>query len=45
LEVGGKTLKTLVTQVPKDLNATLGKLGLLPLFAHPPAWAPADCSK
>jgi transposase len=45
LEVEGKTLKTLVTQVPKDLNATLNKLGLLPLFAHPPTWAPADCSK
>jgi len=45
LEVEGKTLKTLVTQVPKDLNATLNQLGLLPLFAHPPTWAPADCSK
>jgi transposase len=45
LQVEGKTLKTLVTQVPNDLNATLNKLGLLPLFAHPPTWAPADCSK
>jgi transposase len=45
LELGGKTFKTLVTQVPKDLNATLNKLGLLPLFAHSPTWAPADCSK
>jgi len=39
LAVGGKTFKTKVTQVPKDLNATLNKLGLLPLFAQPPAWA------
>jgi transposase len=45
LEVGGKIFKTMVTQVPKDLNGTLDKLGLLPLFAHPPAWAPASCSK
>jgi len=40
LEIGGKTFKTMVTHVPKDLNATLNKLGLLPLFAQPPAWAP-----
>jgi len=26
--------------VPKDLNATRNKLGLLPLFAGPPVWAP-----
>ena len=45
LDLGGKIFKTMVTQVPKDLNATLNKLGLLPLFAHPPTWAPADCSK
>jgi hypothetical protein len=45
LEVGGKALKIKVTQVPKDLNATLNKLGLLSLFSQPPAWAPADCSK
>lgn len=45
LEVGGKIFRTMVTQVPKDLNATLNKLGLLPLFAHPPAWAPASRSK
>jgi transposase len=45
LEVGGKIFKTMVTQVPKDLNGTLDKSGLLPLFAHPPAWAPASCSK
>jgi hypothetical protein len=29
----------MVTQVPKDLNGTLNKLGLLPLFSQPPAWA------
>jgi transposase len=40
LEAGGKPFKTMVTQVPKDLNGTLNKLGLLPLFAQPPAWAP-----
>jgi transposase len=38
LEVEGKALKTKVTRVPKDLNATLSKLGLLPLFAQPPPW-------
>ncbi len=45
LEVGGKVFKTMVTQVPKDLNSTLDKLGLLPLFTHPPAWVPTTCSK
>jgi len=45
LEVGGKAFKTLLTQVPKDMNATLDKLGLLPLFAAPPAWATGNCSK
>ena len=45
LELGGKAFKTMVTQVPQDLNDALDKLGLLPLFTHPPAWAPANCSK
>jgi transposase len=45
LEVEGKVLRTLVTQVPKDLNPTLNQLGLLPLFSQPPSWAPATCSK
>ena len=45
LEVEGKPFKTMVTQVPRDLNAILSKLGLLPLFAQPPTWAPATCSK
>jgi transposase len=44
LEVNGQPFKTLVTQVPKDLNPLLSQLGLLPLFAQPPAWASA-CSK
>ena len=39
LTVGGKTFTLKVTQVPKDLNATLTRLGLLPLFSQPPAWA------
>ena len=45
LEVQGKPFKMMVTQVPADLNATLSKLGLLPLFSQPPAWAPGVCSK
>jgi transposase len=40
LQVEGKTLKTLVTEVPKDLNPVISKLGLLPLFSQPPVWAP-----
>jgi len=32
-------------QVPKDMNAMLDKLGLLPLFAAPPVWATASWSK
>jgi transposase len=38
LELGGGTFKTMVTQVPKDLNDMLAKLDLLELFAKPPAW-------
>ena len=45
LEVHGKHFKTMVAQVPKDLNATLNKLGLLPLFSQPPSWASEVCSK
>lgn len=45
LKVAGKTLKTLVTDVPKDLNGVLSKLELLPLFSQPPAWARTACSK
>jgi transposase len=45
LEVEGKPFKTMVTQVPRDLNAILSKLGLLPRFSQPPTWAPGACSK
>jgi hypothetical protein len=45
LELDGKGFKTMVTRVPKDLNGTLNKLDLLPLFAHPPSWAQVGCSK
>lgn len=45
LELAGKALRTAVTQVPKDLNELLGKLGLLSIFTQPPTWAPAPCSK
>ena len=45
LELSGKVFKTMVTQVPKALIATLDKLGLLPLFSQPPTWAPDACSK
>ena len=45
LKVEGKTLKTVVTEVPKDLNEVLSKLELLPLFSQPPAWAETACSK
>lgn len=38
LELGDKTFKTMVTQVPKDLNETLATLDLLTLFAKPPTW-------
>ena len=38
LELGGKNFKTMVTQVPKDLNGTLAKLDLLMLFAKPTDW-------
>jgi transposase len=41
LAVEGKPLKTLVTDVPSELNEVLDRLGLLPLFASPPSWATA----
>src|SRR4030095_13333252 len=34
LELEGKTLKTALTQVPKDLNELLDKLGLLSIFTQ-----------
>ncbi len=45
LEVAGKLFKTMVTQVPRELNGILGRLGLLSLFSEPPSWAPGACSK
>ena len=45
LELAGKALRTVVTQVPNDLNQLLDKLGLLSLFTQPPSWAPAQRSK
>lgn len=36
LQLGEKTCERLMTQVPKDLNAQLTKLGLAHLFAAPP---------
>ena len=45
LEIDGKLFKTMVTQVPKDLNGTLSSLGLLSLFSQPSSWAAGACSK
>jgi hypothetical protein len=39
IEVQGETVRTAITQLPKPLNDLLAKLGLLHLFAAPPAWA------
>jgi hypothetical protein len=39
LQVDGRTVRTVMTQIPKPLNDLLTKLGLLPLFATPPAWS------
>ena len=39
LKISGQDSKRLLTQIPPELNALLGRLGLLPLFAQPPAWA------
>jgi len=36
LQLGHKTPRTLMTQIPKNLNDQLQKLGLAPLFAAPP---------
>jgi transposase len=36
LQMGQDTHRTLMTEIPKDLNAQLQKLGLAPLFASPP---------
>ena len=39
LTLRGATFRTSLTQIPKPLNDLLTKLGLLHLFAAPPAWA------
>jgi transposase len=39
LKVSGHDAKRLLTQIPPELNALLARLGLLSLFAQPPAWA------
>ena len=39
LQVNGATVRTALTQIPKPLNDLLAELGLLHLFASPPAWA------
>jgi hypothetical protein len=39
LKIAGQDSKRLLTQIPPELNALLGKLDLLPLFTQPPAWA------
>jgi hypothetical protein len=36
LRLGPKVARTLMTQIPKNLNDQLQKLGLAPLFAAPP---------
>lgn len=38
LTLRGATIRTSLTQIPKPLNDLLAKLGLLHLFAAPPAW-------
>jgi transposase len=39
VSAAGKTVATLLTEIPPDLNAQLTKLDLLKLFAQPPSWA------
>ena len=36
LQIGKRVHRTVMTQIPKDLNEQLQKLGLAPLFAAPP---------
>ena len=38
LRVGNKTVKTLMTDIPKDMNGLLEKLGATQLFATVPDW-------
>jgi len=39
LRVDGKPLGRLLTQIPPQMNKTLSRLDLLPLFSKPPVWA------
>lgn len=39
LNIAGKESKHLLTHIPPQLNSLLDRLGLLHLFAQPPAWA------
>jgi transposase len=39
LKIAGKDSNRLLTQILPQLNLLLGRLGLLTLFAQPPAWA------
>jgi transposase len=39
LQVGDKTARSLMTDIPKEVNALLEKLGLIKLFATVPQWA------
>jgi transposase len=39
LRVADTPLKTVLTDIPATLHATLDNLGLLPLFRRPPEWA------
>lgn len=39
LRLDGKPLARLLTEVPPELNQTLGRLDLLSLFSKPPRWA------
>ena len=39
LQVGGKAARSLMTEIPKELNELLEKLGVIKLFATVPDWA------
>jgi hypothetical protein len=39
LQVGGKPARSLMTEIPKELNTLLEKLGVIKLFATLPHWA------
>lgn len=39
LQVGGKPAQSLMTEIPKELNTLLEKLGVIKLFATVPDWA------